>query len=298
MIKNEISQKIEEEEKEDSLSSLEEENQNKEAFSKPTSYKIKYTRSKEELTDLVVDTNFPKAKNCVFMIDFILIKNSDESLLRVKCHEISAIHFEDFYERIYSFDEMIKENRYFRALDSIEEIKESIDYILSQNSKNKKKNFYVELDNNILNLHIKLTYFDTVKEIVLHIPKKQLRDEEKIFLLPMLLKEIQEKMIGYEIENKNFKIQKKKNIFKIHEEDTNTTNNKFSFDLVNEKENENEKETEDNKSMQQSLKNETNYTSNNNSLELEEKKNKKSRSKSKNGEIIIKRKKKKKVKEN
>ena len=295
MIKKEISQKIEEEEKEDSLSSLEEENQNKEAFSKPTSYKIKYTRSKEELTDLVVDTNVPKAKNCVFMIDFILIKNGDESLLRVKCHEISAIHFEDFYERIYSFDEMIKENRYFRALDSIEEIKESIDYILSQNSKNKKKNFYVELDNNILNLHIKLTYFDMVKEIVLHIPKKQLRDEEKIFLLPMLLKEIQETMIGYEKENKNFKIPKKKNIFKIHEEDTN--NNIFAFDLVNEKEK--EKETEDNKSMQQSIKNETNDTSNNNSLELEDKKSKKSRSKSKNGEIIIKKKKKKKkIKEN
>ena len=105
-----------------------------------TSYTIKYTRSKDELSDLVLDTNLPKAKYCLFMIDFILIKNS-ESLLLVKCHEMSAIHFEDFYERIYTFNDMIEENRYFRALDSIEEIKESIDYVLSQKTKNKKKNF-------------------------------------------------------------------------------------------------------------------------------------------------------------
>jgi hypothetical protein len=268
MIKKEISQKTEEDEKEDTLSSLEEENHNKEDFSKPTSYTIKYTRSKDELSDLVLDTNFPKAKHCLFMIDFILIKNS-ESLLRVKCHEMSAIHFEDFYERIYTFDDMIEENRYFRALDSIEEIKESIDYVLSQNTKNKKKKFFVELDNNILNLHINLTYFDTMKEIVLHIPKKKLRDEEKIFLLPMLLKEIQEKMNVVEKENKNFKIQKKRNIFKIH---NNKNNNNFAFDIINEE----EKETEDenNKSLQHSLKNETTDTSINNSLELEEKKNK------------------------
>lgn len=266
MNQKEISEKIEDDEKEDTLSSLEDENHNKDVFIKPTSYTIKYTRSKNELSELVLDTKLPKAKYCQFMIEFVLIKNN-ESFLRIKCHEISAIHFEDFYERIYSYNDIIQENKYFRALDTIEEIKDSIDYVLSQNKKNSKR-IFIKLENNTLKLHIYLTYFDNMKEIILNIPKKKLRDEEKIFLLPMLLKEVQEKMKVYEKENKKYKIKKKK--MTVNKTKNIDEFNYFTFDLINEK----EKQTEDdnNKSLPQSVKNETNDTSNNNSLEMEENK--------------------------
>ena len=261
-----------EEEKEDSLNSLEIEKQ-KELSSK-TSYIIKYIRKKNELAELVQDTQLPKAKYSLFMLDFILEKNNDEnkeSFLHINCHEIAAIHFEDFYERIYSFTDLLNENKYFRALDSTEEIKDTIDYVLSQNYQNSKKVF-IKLENNCLNLHINLSYFDTIKEITLTIPKKILKPEEKIAFLPVTLKEIQQKMIYYQKENRKYKIKNKS-------ENDSTANNVGFYEYYVKKEK--EKEEENNKSCQQSLINETNDTSNNNSITSVEKKKKKIKKKKK-----------------
>ena len=255
MIQSDISTKTE-----NSLNSIEVEKQ-KDRQSQST-YIIKYTRKKTELTRKIEDTNLPKEKHCLFMFDFITYNNNNESFLVIKCHEIAAIHFEDFYERIYSFNDIIKENRYFKALDNIDEIKEIIDYIFSDNFRNTKK-IFMELVNNSLNLHIKLSYFDTIKEIIFNIPKKTLKDEEKIILLPMILKEIQYKMTFYEKENKKFQ-------GKINNEINNNNNpNFYDYYLKIEK----EKEEENNKSCQHS--NETNDTSNNNSITSEIKKTKK-----------------------
>ena len=285
-----------EEEKEHSLISLEVEKQ----IDKQTksTYILKYMRKKNELTKLIQETNLPKEKHCLFMLDFILLKNNNntESLLHINCHEVAAIHFEDFYERVYSFNDIIKENKYFKALDNVEEIKEIIDYTLSDNFKDSKK-IFIKLENNSLYLHIMLTYFDTIKEIIFNIPKKNLNEEEKIALLPMILKEIQYKMIYYEKENKKYKSLMKvgiKNNFNYNfyeyylkiEKDKEKENE-------SQKEKEKEKEDENNKSCQQSIINETYDTSNNNSLSSEEKKNKKNKK-----TIKIKKKKKKRVNSN
>ena len=285
-----------EEEKEHSLVSLEVEKQI-DKQSKST-YILKYMRKKNELTKLIQETNLPKEKHCLFMLDFILLKNNNnsESLLHINCHEVAAIHFEDFYERVYSFNDIIKENKYFKALDNVEEIKEIIDYTLSDNFKDSKK-IFIKLENNSLYLHIMLTYFDTIKEIIFNIPKKNLNEEEKIALLPMILKEIQYKMIYYEKENKKYKSLMKvgiKNNFNYNfyeyylkiEKDKEKENE-------SQKEKEKEKEDENNKSCQQSIINETYDTSNNNSLSSEEKKNKKNKK-----TIKIKKKKKKRVHSN
>ena len=285
-----------EEEKEHSLVSLEVEKQI-DKQSKST-YILKYMRKKNELTKLIQETNLPKEKHCLFMLDFILLKNNNnsESLLHINCHEVAAIHFEDFYERVYSFNDIIKENKYFKALDNVEEIKEIIDYTLSDNFKDSKK-IFIKLENNSLYLHIMLTYFDTIKEIIFNIPKKNLNEEEKISLLPMILKEIQYKMIYYEKENKKYKSLMKvgiKNNFNYNfyeyylkiEKDKEKENE-------SQKEKEKEKEDENNKSCQQSIINETYDTSNNNSLSSEEKKNKKNKK-----TIKIKKKKKKRVHSN
>ena len=255
MIQNDISTKTD-----NSLNSIEVEKQ-KDKQSHST-YIIKYTRKKTELTKKIEDTNLPKEKHCIFMFDFITYNNNNESFLDIKCHEIAAIHFEDFYERIYSFNDIIKENRYFKALDNIDEIKEIIDYIFSDNYRNTKK-IFMELVNNSLNLHIMLSYFDTIKEIIFNIPKKTLKDEEKIILLPMILKEIQFKMTFYEKENKKYQSKIKNEI------NNNNNNNFYDYYLKIEK----EKEEENNKSYQHS--NETNDTSNNNSITSEIKKTKK-----------------------
>ena len=210
MCNNEILAK-KEVEKEDSLSSLEIEKQ-KDTQSQST-YIIKYTRKKAELKELIEATQLPKAKQSLFMLELILIKNNNkdnESLLHIKCHEIAAVHFEDYYERIYSYDDISKENRYFKALDNIEEIKDALDFVLSQNFKNSKK-IFIELKNNTFILHVMLSYFDTIKEIILTVPQKILKEEEKILLLPMAMKEIQQKITFYEKENKKIKNKEKKN---------------------------------------------------------------------------------------
>ena len=284
MHNNEISAKTEVE-KEDSLSSLEIEKQ-KDNQSK-TTYIIKYTRKKAELKELIEATQLPKAKQSLFMLELILIKNNNkdnESLLHIKCHEIAAVHFEDYYERIYSYDDISKENRYFKALDNIEEIKEALDYVLSQNFKNSKK-IFIELKNNTFILHVMLSYFDTIKEIVLAVPQKILKEEEKIFLLPMAMKEIQQKINFYEKENKEIKNKEKKR-------DNNEVNYTF-YDYylmqMSEKEKkekekiekkEKEKEEENNQSYQQSIVNET-YDTSYNSITSDEKRDKKGKIKKK-----------------
>ena len=299
MCNNEIPIKAEIE-KEDSLSSLEIEKQ-KDFLSK-TIYIIKYTRKKDELKELIQATQLPKEKQSLFMLELIIIKNNsenNESLLHIKCHEIAAVHFEEFYERIYSFNDIIKENKYFKALDNIEEIKDSLDYVLSQNFKNSKK-IFIELKNNTFILHIMLSYFDTIKEIILKVPQKILKEEEKIFLLPMAMKEIQQKINYYEKENKQFKNKDKRK----ENNDANCTFYEYYLkqmikkekkekekiekkDIIKEKEKEKDKEEENN--CQQSIVNET-YDTSYNSITSEEKKTKKGK--------IKKKKKKKNIKDN
>ena len=281
MCNNELSMKIELE-KEDSLSSLEIEKQ-KDIPSKST-YIIKYFRKKNELKELIKATQLPKSKHTLFMLEFIMIKNNNEnneSLLHIKCHEIAAIHFEDYYERIYSYNDILKENKYFKALDNLEDIKEALDYVLSKNYQNSKK-IFIELQNNTFKLHIMFTYFDTIKEIILNVPQKIVKDEEKIFLLPMALKEVQLKLNFLEKENKRFKNKDKKMNNNIN---VNNTFYEYYLKIKNEKEKK-EKE-EKNENGQQNNVNET-YDTSNNSITSEEKKNKK---------IKIKKKKKKKNKE-
>ena len=279
MCNNEILAKTEVE-KEDSLSSLEIEKQ-KDTQSQST-YIIKYTRKKAQLKELIEATQLPKAKQSLFMLELILIKNNDksnESLLHIKCHEIAAVHFEDYYERIYSYSDISKENRYFKALDNIEEIKDALDYVLSQNFKNSKK-IFIELKNKTFILHVMLSYFDSIKEIILTVPQKILKEEEKILLLPMAMKEIQQKITFYEKENKKIKNKEKKN----DSNEFNCTFYEYYLMQMSEKEKiekkEKEKEEEINQSYQQSIVNET-YDTSYNSITSEEKRDKKEKIKKK-----------------
>ena len=108
-----------------------------------------------------------------------------------------------------------------------------------------------------------LTYFDVIKEIILSIPRKVFKDQEKIFLLPMALKEMQMKMNFYEKENKKYK--SRQNRIEVND---NFNNNFYEFYLKlkyeKEKDKEKEKEEEIAKSCQLSVINET-YDSSNNS---------------------------------
>lgn len=243
--------------KKESLKSSESEKQK--GIHSNSTYIIKYTRKNKELYQLINETNPVKARHCLFMLDLSIIKNSDqnnknESLLYIKCHEMAEIHFEDYYERIYSYNDIIKENKYFKALENIENIKESLDYVLSQNLKNSQK-IWIQIENNIFKLHIMLTYFDKIKEIILSIPRKILNENEKISLLPIVLKEMQRKMKFYEKENKKYKNEEKK----VDDEKSNANMNFYEYYLKirNEKKKEKEKEEEINKIWQESIVNET-----------------------------------------
>ena len=119
-------------------------------------------------------------------------------------HEVSALYFDEIYEKKYSIKELYEENRHFRIFDDVQEIKLTIDEILFDNKKNPGK-IFIDIQDNIFKLHLNITYFDKKTEIIFNIPKKDINDEEKIKLLPQFLKEIQMKMNHLERKNKHLK---------------------------------------------------------------------------------------------
>ena len=209
-----------------------------------STYILKYTRKGDELKEISFETGLRKSENCLFMLNIKLIKSdsvltedntpqeNSENFLVFCCHEIAAIYFDEIYERVYTLDDLIKENKHFRALESTEEAKNVIDKTIRKNEKNDKK-IFLSFKNNELKLHMKLSFFDEDKEIVLNIPKKILTDEDKINLLPEFLKEIQDKMNHLSEENKKMKIKRTKAYNNRIKEikDNYRANNTFNFDI-------------------------------------------------------------------
>ena len=220
-----------------------------------STYILKYTRKGDELKEIAEETGLRKSENCLFMLNIKLIKSdsvltenntpleTSENFLVFCCHEIAAIYFDEIYERVYTLDDLAKENKYFKVFESTEEAKNVIDETIRKNEKNDKKIFLAFKDKE-LKLHMKLSFFDKEKEIVLNIPKKKLNDEDKINLLPEFLKEIQDKMNHLSEENKNLKIKKTKVYNNRIKEIKNNyrANNTFNFDINNNFENEEIKE--------------------------------------------------------
>ena len=213
-----------------------------------STYILKYTRKGDELKEIAEETGLRKSENCLFMLNIKLIKSdsvltennipfeTSENFLVFCCHEIAAIYFDEIYERVYTLDDLAKENKYFKVFESIEEAKNVIDETIRKNEKNDKKIFLAFKDKE-LKLHMKLSFFDKEKEIVLNIPKKKLNDEDKINLLPEFLKEIQDKMNHLSEENKKMKIKKTKVYNNRIKEIKNNyrANNTFNFDISNNK---------------------------------------------------------------
>ena len=209
-----------------------------------STYILKYTRKGDELKEISFETGLRKSENCLFMLNIKLIKSdsvltedntpqeNSENFLVFCCHEIAAIYFDEIYERVYTLDDLIKENKHFRALESTEEAKNVIDKTIRKNEKNDKK-IFLSFKNSELKLHMKLSFFDEDKEIVLNIPKKILTDEDKINLLPEFLKEIQDKMNHLSEENKKMKIKRTKAYNNRIKEikDNYRANNTFNFDI-------------------------------------------------------------------
>jgi len=185
-----------------------------------STYILKYKRTEEELKELAVETNLAKSENCLFMLNIKLIKgeisengNSNiendkekesEEFLVICCHEIAAIYFDEIYERIYTLDDLYKENKFFRVFEKIDEARSIIDESIRRNEKNSKK-IFINFKDKELKLHMKLSFFDKEKEIILNIPKKILTDKDKNNLLPEFLKEIQDKLNHLKEENKKLK---------------------------------------------------------------------------------------------
>ena len=207
-----------------------------------STYILKYTRKGDELKELSIETGLRKSENCLFMLNIKLIKSDsitntnqnesiketpkdDENFLVFCCHEIAAIYFDEIYERIYTLKDLANENKYFKVFESIEEAKNVIDETIRTNEKNAKKIFIAFKDKE-LKLHMKLSFFDKEKEIVLNLPKKHLTDTDKVNLLPEFLKEIQDKMNHLNEENKKLKAKKLKYI-NMNKEIRNNYKNNF-----------------------------------------------------------------------
>jgi hypothetical protein len=187
-----------------------------------STYILKYKRTEEELKELSVETNLAKSENCLFMLNIKILKSDmsegspDSSMdidkekdefLVICCHEIAAIYFDEIYERIYTLNDLHKENKFFRVFERIDEARGVIDESIKRNEKNSKK-IFINFKDKELKLHMKLSFFDKEKEIILNIPKKILTDRDKNNLLPEFLKEIQDKMNHLKEENKKMKNRK------------------------------------------------------------------------------------------
>ena len=212
-----------------------------------TTYFLNYSRKKEELKKLSTDTKLKKAGNCSYMLDIKLIpkntfsKNCEkikgetpmapEYFLVIYCHEIAAFSFDEIYERIYSLEDLCKENRYFRIFESNNEAKIAVDEFITINKNNPKK-FFFEFKDNKFKIHMKFSFFDKEKEIIFNIPKKNLTIKEKNELLPEFLKEIQDKMNSLAVENKKLKNKNLAQSYKIKKL-KNNLNNDESKDKLN-----------------------------------------------------------------
>jgi len=183
----------------------EEENDNEEEQEESSSsYILKYVRKSNEPRESAYDKELIKSKKCLYMIEFKILKGKTEKYLLVYCHEIAAIYFDEIYEKKYSIKDLYKENRHFRIFDDVEEAKNIIDEIMNNNPTNNKK-IYIDCQDNIFKLHLKISFFDKENEVILNIPKKDITDKERIRLLPEFLKEIQIKMNSLEEDNKKLK---------------------------------------------------------------------------------------------
>ena len=182
----------------------EEDNNEEEQEESSSSYILKYVRKSNEPRESAYDKELIKSKKCLYMIEFKILKRKTEKYLLVYCHEIAAIYFDEIYEKKYSIKDLYKENRHFRIFDEVEEAKNIIDEILNNNATNSKK-IYIDCQDNIFKLYLKISFFDKENEVILNIPKKDITDKERIRLLPEFLKEIQIKMNHLEEDNKKLK---------------------------------------------------------------------------------------------
>ena len=186
----------------------EEEEKDEEIKEGSSTYILKYSRKSNEPRESSYDKELIKAKHCLFMIEFKLLQGKKEKYLLIYCHEIAAIYFDEIYEKKYSIKGLYKENRHFRIFDEVEEAKNIIDEILNNNTSNSKK-IFIDIQENVFRLHLKMIFFDKECEIIFNIPKKNITDKERIRLLPGFLKEIQIRMNHLEDENKKLKIESK-----------------------------------------------------------------------------------------
>ena len=188
----------------DSEKKEEENNDEEEQEESSSSYILKYVRKSNEPRESAYDKELIKSKKCLYMIEFKILKGKTEKYLLVYCHEIAAIYFDEIYEKKYSIKDLYNENRHFRIFDEVDEAKDIIDEILNNNATNNKK-IFIDCQDNIFKLHIKISFFDKENEVILNIPKKNITDEERIRLLTEFLKEIQIKMNHLEEDNKKLK---------------------------------------------------------------------------------------------
>ena len=185
-----INEEIEEEEEED----------------KKSSYIFKYTRKTNEKRESLYDKELIKPKHCFYMIELKIIKGKTEKYLLIYCHEIAAIYFDEIYEKKYSIKDLCEENKHFRIFEDVDKAKIIIDELINNNNiSNNPNKIFLDVLENTFRLHLKITFFDKEKEIILNIPKKNIDDKERIRLLPKFLEEIQIKMNRFEEENKKLK---------------------------------------------------------------------------------------------
>lgn len=243
-----------------------------------SNYLINYSRKKKELKVLSTDTKLKKAKNCSFMLKIKSIQRGlstsqseetsedAENHLVISCHEIAALYFDEIYERIYTLEDLNKENRFFRIFESTDDVKAAIDEFIIKNKKNPKK-FFIEFQDKILKIHMKLTFFDKQQELILNIPKKNLTNKQKNKLLPEFLREIQNKMFYLCQENKQLKDRNIINSSKIKELKYNLTNTNINktFEIIKEDINDNQISELNNEHLSENN-NKCNDNSNNNNL--------------------------------
>ena len=146
-----------------------------------------------------------KINNEEYILNLGLNKDKNKISIIIRAKKVSELNY---YKLEKTYDELISSNKYLNALDSLEEIKEELDKIFSE-QKNTIFNF--QNDKKSMKINIGLTFGTKIKTIELLLDKVELsidiifNQNEKIKEQEIKIKKLEDELQEYKINNNTLK---------------------------------------------------------------------------------------------
>ena len=146
-----------------------------------------------------------KINNEEYLLNIGLNKDKNKLNIIIRSKKVSELNY---YKLEKTYDELINSNKYLNALDSLEEIKEELDKIFSEQ---KNTTFNFQNDKKSMKINIGLTFGTKIKTIELLLDKVELsidiifNQNEKIKEQEIKIKKLEDELQEYKINNDTLK---------------------------------------------------------------------------------------------